>query len=195
MLLFTIAASLISTFLFGLTPALQTTRLDLVSALKAADADSGGRRRLWGRNSIVAGQVALSLVLLIVSAVLLQGFRDELLQGPGFRTDHLWLTSFDTTPLHYTEDQTRRFYKDLLEQDPPGARSPVGGLDVEHSAAGRRGHRCGAGRLHVAAWARILVDCERLRERRLFCDHGHRPSCEDARSWIPIARTRRWWRW
>ena len=125
MLLFTIAASLISTFLFGLTPALQTTRLDLVSSLKAADADSAGKRRLWGRNSIVAGQVALSLVLLIVSAVLLQGFRDELLQGPGFRIDHLYLTSFDTTPVHYSEDQTRRFYKDLLEKTrlAPGVRS------------------------------------------------------------------------
>jgi predicted permease len=125
MLLFTIAASLISTFLFGLTPALQTTRLDLVSALKAADADSAGRGRLWGRNSMVAGQVALSLVLLIVSAVLLQGFRNELLQGPGFRIDHLWLTSFDTTPVHYTEEQTRRFYKDLLGKTrlAPGVRS------------------------------------------------------------------------
>ena len=125
MLLFTVAASLISTFLFGLTPALQTTRLDLVSALKATDADSGGRRRLWGRNSIVAGQVALSLVLLIVSAVLLRGFRDELLQGPGFRTDHLWLTSFDTSPLHYSQDQTTRFYKDVLDKtrQAPGVRS------------------------------------------------------------------------
>jgi len=127
MLLFTIAASLVSTFVFGLTPALQTTRLNLVTALKAADADSAGRRRLWGRNLIVAGQVALSLVLLLVSAVLLQGFRDELLQGPGFRTDHLWLTSFDTQPLHYTEEQTRRFYKDLLEKTrlAPGVRSAV----------------------------------------------------------------------
>jgi macrolide transport system ATP-binding/permease protein len=125
MLLFTIAASLMSTFLFGLTPALQTTRMDLVSALKAADADSGGKRRLWGRNSIVAGQVALSLILLIVSAVLLQGFREELLQGPGFRTDHLWLTSLDTGPIHYTEDQTRRFYKDLLNKTrlAPGVQS------------------------------------------------------------------------
>jgi macrolide transport system ATP-binding/permease protein len=125
MLLFTLGASLLSTFLFGLTPALQTTRLNLVSALKAADADSGGRRRLWGRNLIVAGQVALSLLLLIVSAVLMQGFRDELQQGPGFRTDHLWLTSFDTTPVHYTDDQSRRFYKDLLEKTrrAPGVRS------------------------------------------------------------------------
>jgi putative ABC transport system permease protein len=125
MLLFTLLASLVSTFLFGLTPALQTTRLDLVSALKAADADSGGKRRLWGRNSIVAGQVALSLLLLIVSAVLLQGFRDELLQGPGFRIDHLYLTGFDTNPVHYSEEQARRFYKDLLEKTrlAPGVRS------------------------------------------------------------------------
>ncbi len=125
MLLFTIGASLISTFLFGLTPALQTTRLDLVSSLKAADADSAGKRRLWGRNSIVVCQVALSLVLLIVSAVLLEGFRGELLAGPGFRIDRLYMTSFDTTPVHYTEDQTRRFYKDLLEKarSAPGVRS------------------------------------------------------------------------
>jgi macrolide transport system ATP-binding/permease protein len=125
MLLFTIAASLISTFLFGLTPALQTTRLDLVSSLKAADADSAGKRPLWGRNAIVAGQVALSLVLLIVSAVLLEGFRGELLAGPGFRIDRLYLTSFDTTPVHYNEDQTRRFYRDLLDKTrrAPGVRS------------------------------------------------------------------------
>ena len=81
MLLFTIAASLISTFLFGLTPALQTTRLDLVSSLKAADADSSGRRRLWGRNSIVSGQVALSLVLLIVSAVFCRGSTTSCCKG------------------------------------------------------------------------------------------------------------------
>jgi macrolide transport system ATP-binding/permease protein len=125
MLLFTVAASFFSTFIFGLTPALQTTRLNLVSALKAADADSGGKPRLWGRNLIVVCQVALSLVLLVVSAVLLQGFRDELVEGPGFRTDHLFLTSLDTAPVHYSGDQTRRFYRDLLEKTrlAPGVRS------------------------------------------------------------------------
>lgn len=124
-LLFTVAASLVSTFVFGLMPALQSTRLNLVSALKAADADSGGKPRLWGRNLIVAGQVALSLLLLIVSAVLLQGFRDELVQGPGFRTDRLYLTSLDTGPVHYSGDQTSRFYRDLLEKtrQAPGVRS------------------------------------------------------------------------
>ncbi|HTR38275.1 MAG TPA: ABC transporter permease [Bryobacteraceae bacterium] len=125
MLFFTVAASLLSTFIFGLTPALQTTRVDLVSSLKAADADSSGRRRLWGRNLIVSGQVALSLVLLIVSAVMLRGFRDELQQGPGFRIHGLYLTSLDTQPIHYSEDQSRRFYKDLLDKArrAPGVRS------------------------------------------------------------------------
>ncbi len=124
-LLFTLAVSLVSTLLFGLTPALRATRPDLVSSLKAADADSAGKRRFWGRNLIVVGQVALSLVLLIVSAVLLQGFRDQLTQGPGFRTDHLFLTSFDTQLVHYSDDQTRHFYKELLDRTraAPGVKS------------------------------------------------------------------------
>jgi macrolide transport system ATP-binding/permease protein len=122
---FTLLVSVFSTLLFGLTPALRATRPDLVSALKAADVDASGPRRLWGRNLIVAGQVALSLLLLIVSAVLLRGFDAQLKQGPGFRTDHLFLTSFDTGLVHYTDDQTRRFYKDLLDRlrAAPGVRS------------------------------------------------------------------------
>ena len=115
-LFFTLLVSIASTLLFGLAPALHATRPELVSALKAADADSAGRRRLWGRNLIVAGQVALSLVLLIVSALLLQGFRAQLQHGPGFRTDHLFLTSIDTQLIHYSPDQSRQFYKQLLDR-------------------------------------------------------------------------------
>lgn len=115
-LLFTLVVSVISIFIFGLAPALRATRPDLVPALKAADADTIGQRRLWGRNLIVVGQVALSLVLLIVSALLLHGFRAELTQGPGFRTDHLFLTGFDTQLIHYPPEQTKEFYKNLLDR-------------------------------------------------------------------------------
>jgi len=45
-LMVTLVASIGSTFLFGLVPALRATRPSLVPALKAADADSGGRRRI-----------------------------------------------------------------------------------------------------------------------------------------------------
>ncbi|HEY1203163.1 MAG: ABC transporter permease [Bryobacteraceae bacterium] len=123
-LLFTLGVSVLSTLLFGLAPALRITRPDLVAALKASDADSAGRRHLWGRNTIVVGQVALSMVLLVVSSVLVQGFHDRLAQGPGFRIDRLFLASFDPRLARYSEDQTRRFYKDLLERthSAPGVR-------------------------------------------------------------------------
>jgi predicted permease len=123
-LLVTLGASILSTFIFGLAPAFQTTCPDLVSALKAMDSGGSGRRRLWGRNTIVAGQVALSLVLLVVSAAMWQGFRDELKQGTGFRIDHLYLAGFNTRPLNYSEEQNRRFYRDLLDKTrvAPGVR-------------------------------------------------------------------------
>ena len=124
-LLFTLLVSVGSTLLFGLAPALRITRPDLVPALKATDADSGGKRRFWGRNTIVAGQVALSLVLLVMSAVLVEGFRYELAQGVGFRPDRLFITSFDTQLARYSEAQTQQFYKRLLERtrSAPGVRS------------------------------------------------------------------------
>ena len=124
-LLFTMAVAIFSTLLFGLAPALRATRPDLVPALKAADADSAGGRRLWGRNIIVAGQVALSLVLLAISATLVRGFREQLTQGPGYRTDHLFLMSFDTQLANYSPDQSRLFYQNLLDRarTAPGVRS------------------------------------------------------------------------
>jgi predicted permease len=74
---------------------------------------------------MVAGQVALSVVLLTISTVLVQGFRRQLTEGPGFRTDHLFLTGFDTQLAHYSQDQERRFYSDLLARarSAPGVRS------------------------------------------------------------------------
>lgn len=115
-LLFTLAAAVFSTFVFGLTPAIGTTRVDLIQALKERDATLSRGGRLWGRNLIVGGQVALSLVLLLISAVMVDGFRGQLRQGPGYRTDHLQMMSFDPNLLHYSESQKDLFYKQLLDQ-------------------------------------------------------------------------------
>ncbi len=124
-LFFTLAVSLVSTILFGLTPAIRSTRSDLVSALKAADADMTGRRRLWGRNALVVGQIAISLILLTVATILFRGFAEELTEGPGFRTDHLLMMTFDPTLVRYSEAQTQQFYKQLLERarSAPGVKS------------------------------------------------------------------------
>ena len=94
-LLFSLTVSLLSAIFFGLAPALQTTRTDVISGLRTAGAETPHRRRLLGRNALVTVQVALSLVLLMVSAFIYRGFRQTLGAGPGYRTDHLLMLSFD----------------------------------------------------------------------------------------------------
>ena len=115
-LLFTTGTSILSAFLFGLTPALRATKLNLTPALRATGVVSSKQGRLWGRNLLVSGQVALSLLLLIVSTILVQGFQAELASGPGFRIDRLFLMSFNTTLVRYTDAQKQQFYKQLLDK-------------------------------------------------------------------------------
>ncbi len=115
-LLFSLAVAVVSALLFGLAPAIQTTRTNLASALKSATAVAPGRRRLWGRNLLVSAQVAISLVLLTVSTTLFRSFHEELRQDPGFRTDHLLTMTFDPTLVHYSEPQTQQFFRDLVDR-------------------------------------------------------------------------------
>ncbi|MGA8029613.1 MAG: ABC transporter permease [Bryobacteraceae bacterium] len=124
-LIFTLIVSVASTFLFGVAPAWRSSRSDIVSGLKARDADGARKGRLWGRNILVSSQLAVSSVLLIVSAIIFIGFRSQLAQGPGFQTDHLFLMSFDSGMVHYTKAQNEQFYRQLLEKarSTPGIQS------------------------------------------------------------------------
>jgi len=115
-LLFSLAVAMASAVLFGLAPAIQTTRTNLVSALRSATCDAPGRRRLWGRNLLVAGQVALSLVLLAVATFIYRGVSHDLSQGAGFRTDHLLTMSFDPTLVRYTESQAQQFFRQVADR-------------------------------------------------------------------------------
>jgi predicted permease len=72
--------------------------------------------RLTGKNILVAGQVAISLVLLTVAAYVYGIFRDELRQGPGFVADRRLLMSFDPGLAGYTDTQMERFYAQLLDR-------------------------------------------------------------------------------
>ena len=124
-LFFSLAVALFSVLLFGLIPALQTTRVDLASAMKTGDAAQSGRRRVWGRSFLVGCQVAVSLVLLTVSAFMYRGFHRQLADNQGFRKDHLMMMSFDPSLVHYNEAQTQQFYKQLVERSRsvPGVRA------------------------------------------------------------------------
>jgi macrolide transport system ATP-binding/permease protein len=111
-----LALSVLSALLCGLVPALQSSRADLVTGLKAADVDQGGRKRLWGRNALVVVQVAASLMLLTAAFLMVRGFRRTWDLGAGYTTDHLLMATFDPRLVQYDPAQTQRFYKLLAER-------------------------------------------------------------------------------
>jgi predicted permease len=107
--------SLLTGLLFGLLPALQATRKDLLSFLKgeAAEPSVGS----WGlRKALVAGQVALCLVLLLGSALFLRTLRNALAFDPGFKTEGLAIASFDLSLLHYTPEMGTTFLGELTDR-------------------------------------------------------------------------------
>jgi predicted permease len=112
---FSLFAALVTCVLFGLAPAWRTVRMDFLDSLKGGDRASGSRRTL-GRDTLVVGQIALASVVLIVAGMFLAGFRRMVLQTPDFRVDHM--ISMDTAPalLHYTPEQTRNFYRELVDR-------------------------------------------------------------------------------
>jgi predicted permease len=124
-LLASLALSALSALLCGLAPALQSTRLDLVNALKSADVDVPGRKRLWGRNVLVVAQVSASLMLLTASFLMVRGFQNTLREGTSFLKDHLLMVSFDPRLVQYNTAQTQQFYKLLAERvrEAPGVES------------------------------------------------------------------------
>jgi macrolide transport system ATP-binding/permease protein len=115
-LAFTLAVALASVVLFGLGPALATTRIDLSNSFRVTD--TGGRRQWWfgGRSQLVALQVALSLVVLTVAAISLQTFATALEKGPGFRTTRIAKLSIDASQARYAGGNAAQFFERVEER-------------------------------------------------------------------------------
>jgi macrolide transport system ATP-binding/permease protein len=125
-LAFCAVASVLSGVVFGIAPALHTLRTDLSGTLKAGDAAlSGKRRRFQMRNILVVGQVAVSMLLLLIAGLLVKDFANATGFRAGFRTDHVLLLTMDPSLVGYQESQGRAFYRQLAERVSglPGVRS------------------------------------------------------------------------
>src|SRR5215510_12959832 len=85
---FTLAVSLLTGLLFGLAPAMQTSRPNLTEGLKEGDRGSSGRRQRL-RSVLVVGEVALTLTLLVGAGLLIQSFRRVLQVNPGCKARNL----------------------------------------------------------------------------------------------------------
>lgn len=81
--LFTLAVTLAAVLLSGLAPALRASKTDMVPAIKGAETGRPGRRLVM-RRAVVAGQVALAVVLLNTAGLLLRSFLHTRDTSPGF---------------------------------------------------------------------------------------------------------------
>jgi len=120
-LAFSTALSIATGILFGLAPAIGASRPDLMSTLRAAGGASraGVPRRILSalnvRGLLVVGQVALSIVLLIGAALLVETIAHLRRLDLGFNSSHLLTARITLPPLRYDTDQKRTaFYENLL---------------------------------------------------------------------------------
>ena len=100
--------------LFGLTPALQSSRPELNADLK--DGGRTGTARTGMRNVMVVAQVALALVLLIGAGLMLTSFSRLRAVDPGFRTTELVTVELMLPLARYDETAQRSFYTSVLER-------------------------------------------------------------------------------
>jgi predicted permease len=116
-LAFTAAVSALTGTLFGLAPALCSTRVDLTPVLKASAGNIGGacrRTRLGLGKTLVVAQVALSLPLLIGAGLFVHTLRNLEGQNLGFKQDHLLLFGIDPAKNGYKGERLNDFCGRLL---------------------------------------------------------------------------------
>ncbi|HKC86535.1 MAG TPA: ABC transporter permease, partial [Blastocatellia bacterium] len=114
-LLFTLIMSLVTGALFGLAPALQATKTDLVSALKDSASLSGYRRSRL-RGGLIVAQIAMSLLLLIVAGLVIRSLRRVETLDLGFEPERRLMMSFSLSLQGYDEAQAEQFQKRLMER-------------------------------------------------------------------------------
>jgi predicted permease len=116
-LLFCLACSVATGLLFGLYPALQATKPDLIPTLKA---QSGQGTATAGSNffrqSLVTAQVSISLLLLVAAGLLGRTLINLNHVDLGMRTDHLLTWMLMPRLNQYSNDRARQFYEQMTER-------------------------------------------------------------------------------
>lgn len=140
-LLFALATAALATFAFGLFPALQCARRELMAAANSTGrSGTAGRRQTRMRGALVIAEVALSIVLLLGAGLLMRSFISLIGVDLGFETRNLIVTDFAFPPAQPASTVDRRgFYRQALDRihTIPGVRSvtisrgytPFGGLN------------------------------------------------------------------
>jgi predicted permease len=124
-LAFTLLVCLMTGILFGVVPALRTLRVRVAPTLKNATraiADSGSRFG-WGKG-LIAGQVALSLLVLFAAGLLVRSLQKLMTQDFGYKRDHLVIARTDPAAAGYAKEKMKSLAEQLATRlaSTPGVR-------------------------------------------------------------------------
>jgi putative ABC transport system permease protein len=162
-LLFTVAVALLTGLAFGLAPALEGTRFDVNSMLKDTSARAGSPSGGRFRRILVAGEMALAVVVVVCGALLSNSFIRMLSIDPGFRADRVVVAEMQLPQKHDTAAAVSHFYDSVLERlsGMPGVERATAAMFTPFSNGGNRTYLFVEGRpeppLAQAHWARANV--------------------------------------
>lgn len=112
----TLVLSLLTGLVFGLVPALQTTRLSHVDALKDAERGSAAGRGAGLRRALIVAEVAMAMMLLAGAGLLLRSFHHLLRVAPGFDAERVLTMAISLPTAKYPNAGARaRFYQRIVE--------------------------------------------------------------------------------
>ncbi len=115
-LTFTLAVSALAAVVFGLAPALQAARTDLISTMKQASGTSAAGHAAGIRKTLVVVQVVVALLLLLGSALFVQSLKNLNQVDPGFHATNLLRFKIDPMLGGYDVEGTKQFYQRLLDR-------------------------------------------------------------------------------
>jgi predicted permease len=130
-----LGVALLASLIFGLVPALATSRLDIRTVLNQAGRGIAGTRRTWTRGALVTAQVALSLVLLIGAGLMLRTLVWLNGLNPGFDTHNVVAAEASLQDARYqTAAAANRLFTQTLErmQRIPGVQSAAVALTLPY---------------------------------------------------------------
>ncbi len=124
-LLFTLGITLLAGILFGLAPALQSVRTDLISVLKAGSIGAGSGRRSRSTQGLVIVQIAVSLVLLVGAGLFARSLLNLERLPLGFDSRNVLLARIDPRFAGYKPENVGALYRQLLDRlnELPGVRA------------------------------------------------------------------------
>ena len=116
-MLFTFGLAIVSTLLFGMMPAWQSSRADRLAALRdRTDAPTGSTRWYGLRGALVMLQVALSLIALMGAGLFIHSLKNAQDIDPGFEVKHELVLRLNLGPEGYTQARAEQFYDDVVDR-------------------------------------------------------------------------------